>query len=340
MDNSDFSIIDKGINWNIYKNSTILITGATGRLGRYFLDALQIANNKNNLNIQIIALARSKEKSSEIFDNLLENKNITFLYQDINDKICFKQNVDYIFHTAGPAAPADFNNFCAETLWAHVNGTHNILEFARTHNCKRIFYVSTVEVYGEFLNDIKIKENDMGVLHINNYRSCYPEAKRLCETMLECYKKEYNIDYCGMRCSHTLGPGISLIDGRAFAEFIKSALNEKDIVLSSDGTAIRTYTYTPDAINAAFLIMEKGKSKFYNVCAENNIISIKDLAELIIKLSQAKATKICYSAKQSGKTYLNFKLNIMDTTEIKKLGWKPQTNLEQTFQKTIDSFKG
>lgn len=65
------------------------------------------------------------------------------------------------------------------------------------------------------------------------------------------------MDFCGVKLCHTLGPGILLDDGRAFAEFIDCALKGKDIILHSDGSAMRTYTYTADAINAFFIIMEK-----------------------------------------------------------------------------------
>lgn len=171
-----------------------------------------------------------------------------------------------------------------------------------------------------------------------NFRACYPEAKRLCETMLATYKEEYGIDFCGVRFSHTLGPGISLDDGRAFAEFINCVLEEKDIVLYSDGSAMRTYTYVADGINAIFLVMEKGDSKLYNVAADENLISIRDLAELIAKLSPSGKSKVTFSEEAGNLPYLPFKLAIMDTRKIRDLGWSPQVNIERTFKWTIESF--
>ena len=73
--------------------------------------------------------------------------------------------------------------------------------------------------------------------------------------MLAAYKKEYGISFCGVRLCHTLGPGIVLDDGRGFAEFMDCVLNDHDIVLHSDGGAMRTYTYVADAINAIFLML-------------------------------------------------------------------------------------
>ena len=340
METRDFEIIRKGIfKWNMYRDKTVLVTGATGRLGRFIVETLVDVDLKYNLNLRVIGMARNLEKAKVVFGDLLEFPNVSFVYQDVNIPIEYEGSVDYIFHTAGPAAPMDYKRSTVNVLWAHVNGTHNVLEFARLHETKKIFYVSTVEVYGEQKADGKIKEDFMGPMQHLKSRACYPEAKRLCETMLACYKEDYGIDFCGVRLCHTLAAGIALDDGRGFAEFIACALKGKDIVLHSDGSAMRTYTYTPDAVNAFFMIMERGESgTMYNVAAEENLISIRDLAQMIAGMSPKKTTKVVFSKEASNMPYLPFKLAIMDTSKVKELGWKPQTSLDDMFRWTIESF--
>ena len=338
MDNRDLRIItDSAVNWNMYLNSTVLVTGATRRLGRYIFETLADIDLNFNLNMKILGLVRSERKAQEIFGNLLNLPNIHVLYQNVNSPIEYDESIDYIFHTAGPAAPKDYDA-PVETLWAHVNGTHNVMECARLHQTKRVFYVSTVEVYGEWKSDEKIKETDMGVMQHLKARACYPEAKRLCETMLASYKQEYGISYCGVRLCHTLGPGVSLTDGRGFAEFMDCALQNKDIVLHSDGGAMRTYTYIADAVNAMFLIMDKGEDALYNVANEDNLISIRDLAEMIVKILPDRTCKVRFSDEASKLQYLPFKLAILDTRKIRELGWKPVTDIETTFRWTMESF--
>lgn len=339
MEKRDFDIIcNSSVNWQMYRDKTCLITGATGRIGRYILETLVDIDIRYNLNMRILGLARSEMKARNIFGELLDFPNVSFLYQNIITPIDYSGRIDYIFHTAGPAAPIDFKNIPVETLWGHVGGTHNILECAKEHFTRRIMYISTVEIYGEWKENRLINETDMGSLQHFNYRACYPEAKRLCETMLSSYKKEYAIDFCGVRLSHTLGPGISLDDGRAFAEFMQCALEGKEIVLHSDGSAMRTYTYVADAINAIFLVMEKGESIFYNVAAEKNLISVRELAALIAEMSPSGKAKVVLREDSKGLPYLPFKLAIMDTEKIQGLGWKPQVEIEQMFKWTMDSF--
>ena len=277
-------ILNNPIDWEKFRDKTVLVTGATGRLGMYIVEAISKANIDWNLNITIIALARNKEKLEKVFKHSLELPYIHTLVQDITEPISWDGPVHYIFHTAGAASPQDFTNWPVDTLWGHVQGTRNVLELAREKKSEKILYVSTVETYGEWKSKDGIKEDDMGPMHCDNARACYPEAKRLCETMLASYEAQYGIPYVGVRLCHTFGPGIALDDGRAFSEFIRNVIEGKDIVLQSDGSAVRTYTYVADAIGAMLLAFTKGKDHYYNIANLDNLISIRDLAELIAGL--------------------------------------------------------
>lgn len=332
-------ILDNPIDWEILRDKTVLVTGATGRLGMYFVESISKANIDWNLNITIIAEARSRKKLDEVFGSSLQLPYIHTIVQDITEPIEWEGDIQFIFHTAGLASPQDFTNTPVDTLWGHVLGTRNILELARKKNTEKILYVSTVEVYGEWKSENSIKETDMGFIRCDNARACYPEAKRLCETMLASYNAQYGIKYVGVRLCHTFGPGISLYDGRAFSEFLKNALNSENIVLQTDGSAVRTYTYVADAIGAALLALTKGSESYYNVANVNNLISIRDLAELVARLDVKKKTKVVYAGREEQKLkYLPFKLGIMDVTRIIELGWVPKIRVEEAFRYTFDSF--
>jgi nucleoside-diphosphate-sugar epimerase len=331
-------ILSNPIDWEAFRNKTILVTGATGRLGMYIVEAINKADIDWNLNLKIICVARNEAKLKEVFGRTLMLPNIITIIQDITEPIKYEGNIDYIFHTAGAASPKDFTETPVDTLWGHLQGTRNVLELAKSKKTKKILYVSTVETYGEWKADEGIKETDIGTLKFDNARACYPEAKRLCETMLASYKAQYGIDYVSVRLCHTFGPGISLYDGRAFAEFIKNVVEEKDIELQSDGSAMRTYTYVADAIGAMLLAFSKGRDTSYNIANTDNLISIRDLAELIASLDPKKKVKVVYTNQNGNLKYLPFKLGIMNVDRIKQLGWRPQVGLRDAFRYTIDSF--
>lgn len=333
-------IMNNSIDWECFRNKTVLVTGATGRLGMYIVEAINKADIDWNLNLTVIAMARNEQKLKEVFGESLKLPNIHTLVQDITEPIRWDGDVHYIFHTAGLASPQDFTNAPVDTLWGHVQGTRNVLELAKNKKSEKVLYVSTVEIYGEWKKEEGICESDMGPMHCDNARACYPEAKRLCETMLAAYEAQYQVPYMGVRLCHTFGPGISLDDGRAFSEFIQNVIQGDNIVLQTDGSAVRTYTYVADAIGAILLAFTKGKEHYYNIANTDNLISIRDLAELIAGLDTQGKVKVLYADNKEQKLkYLPFKLGIMNIDKITALGWKPQVGLEDAFRYTLESFQ-
>lgn len=333
-------IMNNPIEWEKFRNKTVLITGATGRLGMYIVEAINKADIDWNLNITIIALARNERKLQEVFGESLKLPNVHTLVQDITEPIRWDGEVHYIFHTAGAASPRDFTNEPVDTLWGHLQGTRNVLELAREKKSEKVLYVSTVEIYGEWKQEEGIQEDDMGPLRCDRARACYPEAKRMCETMLASYEAQYSVPYVGVRLCHTFGPGISLEDGRAFSEFIRNVIKGEDIVLQTDGSAVRTYTYVADAIGAMLLAFTKGKEHYYNIANLYNLISIRELAELIAGLDTKGKVKVRYANQEEQKLqYLPFKLGIMNVDRIMSIGWHPQVGLEDAFRYTLESFQ-
>ena len=333
-------ILNNPIDWERFRGKTVLITGATGRLGMYLVEAINKADIDWTLNITILALARNEKRLAEVFGASLQLPNIHPLVQDIEEPIRWDGDVHYIFHTAGLASPRDFTRWPVNTLWGHVQGTRNVLELAREKKSEKVLYVSTVEIYGEWTKEEGIREEDMGPIYCDHARACYPEAKRLCETMLASYEAQYQVPYMGVRLCHTFGPGISLEDGRAFSEFICNVIEGKDIILQSEGNAVRTYTYVADAIGAMLLAFTKGKDHYYNIANLENLISIRELAELIAGLDVKGKVKVQY-AEQNGQklNYLPFKLGIMNVDRITELGWRPQVGLRDAFRYTLESFQ-
>ena len=114
----------------------------------------------------------------------------------------------------------------------------------------------------------------------------------------------------------------------------------EDIILQTDGSAVRTYTYVADAVGAMLLAFTKGKAHYYNIANLDNLISIRDLAELIAGLDTKGSVHVRY-AEQSRQAlkYLPFKLGIMNVDRIKELGWCPQIGLEDAFRYTLESFQ-
>ena len=128
------------------------------------------------------------------------------------------------------------------------------------------------------------------------------------------FKEEYNLNTKIVRLAHTYGPGMSLYDGRVQADFLKNIINNENILLKSDGSSIRTYTYISDAVSAMFKILLNGTEQVYNVSDERNEVSIKELAEIMVSIYPEKNLKLRFEIENENQSgYAPFKLGLLSS---------------------------
>ena len=333
-------IANSEIPFDDLKNSSVLVTGATGLIGVSLVRALLCANRIRNLNLQVFALIRSKEKAETVFGKLLKRKELSLILGDVTEKISVPQKADYIFHCASVTASKVMVSNPVETLLTSVDGTKNILEFARENNCKSVVYVSSMEMYGSFAkaND-NVTETELGYVNPLAVRSNYPESKRLCENMCVAYYTEYKVPAKIARLSQTFGAGILPGENRVFAQFAKSAIEGKDIVLHTKGLSEGNYCYTRDTIMGLLFILLKGvNAEAYNVANPETHTTIADMAKMVCKKFGAGKINVVFDIPESN-TFgyaadTKMKLN---SDKLQKLGWKPEVGLEESYRRMIQS---
>lgn len=331
-------IIDN-INFESLKNSTILITGASGMIGSYIVNTLITLNETKNANSKIIVLVRNKNKLPDYVSN---NKNIVILEQDVINEINVKENVDYIIHAASPASPLIMKNHPFETNIANTVGTYRTLKLAIEKSVKAYLFVSSREIYGQPQKGQVIFTEDGELGNIDHLvpRNGYAEGKKAAENLCMCAKNEYGINTKIVRLAHTYGPGMSLNDGRVQADFLKNVMNNENIKMKSSGQSIRTYTYISDAITAIFKILLNSKDVVYNVSTETGKTSIKQLAELLATLSNTKVIMDIEEGNENQKGTASFTEGILSSNKIKEeLNWEPKYSLTDGFKRTIEYYK-
>ncbi len=326
------------IPWHRLGNKSILITGATGMLASYAVYVLKYLNEKENLGIRILLLARSREKLVRLYGH--ESDFMVYLVQDVCDQISYDGNVDYIIHAAGPASPFHILNDPVGIIRANTLGTLNVLELARISGTEKVALLSTREVYGKADNREMLKETDMGVVDPLDPRSCYPESKRIAETMLKSYSIQHDVNFNSLRIAHVYGPGMQLEnDGRVMSDLLNDALKGRDIELLSAGTAERSFCYLTDAVDAIYRVLLAGnRNEAYNIANEKETISILDLARVIQSVSASGMDVKAGEDDTPKPGYCSYKRTILDTAKIENLGWKPRVSLENGISRTLRYF--
>lgn len=324
------------VNWQNFKDKTILITGSTGFIGVQTVLALSKASKDYNLNVKLILPVRNIKKAKSIFYSELRFVNIKLIKQDINKKINYHGKIDFIIHAASNTSSKSFVDTPVETIDTTVNGTRNILELAKEKQVKSVVYLSSMEVYGTVNSDVPLKEDDYGYLDLINERNSYPQAKRLAETMCYSYFKEYNLPVKIARLCQIIGANIPYNDTRVFAQFARNVVEKKDIVLHTDGSTVRNYCYITDCITAIFKILTEGASgEAYNVANKDAICSIKEMAEKIAK--DTPEIKVIVENKNSNLYPKNCKI-FLDTNKLESLGWNAEIAVDDILSKLVDGF--
>lgn len=331
MNNSIFEEDIKNIindfDMSVFDGKTILVTGATGLIGKLCVKSLL----NSGYNTQVIALVRDEEKAKNIFG---ESKRLTYLVQDINQRINTTRRVDYIIHAASTTSSKDFVEKPVETIYTAINGSRNILEFAKNKRLEGMVYLSSLEIYG--VNEKEnIKERDYGYIDILNPRSSYSESKKMVETMCISYGTEYGIPVKIARLAQTFGAGVSISDNRVFAQFAKAIINKENIILHTKGETKRNYCYTTDTVRGIFTILTKGENNnAYNVANENSYCSISEMAHLL----ENEYTKVEYKIDEVNRGYNPTVKIALNTKKLNALGWEAKVNLKEMFDRLIMNF--
>lgn len=316
------------------KGHTVAITGATGTIGSFIVDML-LEYNRHGANITLYALGRSLDRLGKRFD-AAKTEMLCYVEYDALKPIEFEYSVDYIIHAGGNAHPSAFNSDPVGTIIGNVNGTYNLLEYAKKHGAKRFCYISSGEVYGQ--GDLTLDSFDetySGYLDQTSPRTCYPTSKRTTETLCASYTKQYGLETVIVRPCHTYGPGMTESDSRANAQFFKNVLSGENIVLKSAGTQMRSYCYIADCASIILTCMIKGvPGEAYNSANKNAITTIAGLAKVIarcagkeVEFSDPDAVDIANRtpiAKQ-----------VLDSQKVEALGWKGMFTVERGVEHVI-----
>jgi dTDP-glucose 4,6-dehydratase len=268
----------------------IFLTGATGFFGKHILHAIQSINSVIDEPIKLVALARNPNAFITRFP-LFDDKNIEFLQGDILEPVSIVNDFDYIINTAVASTQELACNDPKEIYQVAYMGTKNIIDFAQTNPQAKILYTSSGTVYEPTLFSNAAIDETASLASIE-----VPDSKNdfcvLAKLNAEAMHHQSNLNYVIARCFSFVGPYLPLDANFAIGNFINDVLRGSDIVIKSDGSAMRSYLYTADLVTWLLTLLVKANSgEVYNLGAAK-AYTIKEVAETVLKISGSKSRLI------------------------------------------------
>ncbi len=311
-------------------SSNILVVGAAGQIGTELVLALREKNGSDRviasdlLDQPTDALANGPYEKVDVLDK-----------QGLFDVIK-KYRICEVYHLAAllsataeqkPALGWDLN----------INGLSNVLDLARDGHIKRIFWPSSIAVFGPHTPKIKTPQRT-----IMEPTTVYGITKVAGESWCEYYNKRYGTDVRSIRYPGIIGyksnPGGGTTDYAVhiFHAAIKSG--KYDCFLSEE--AALPMMYMPDAIKATLEIMD-APSENIKIRTSYNISGMSFTPDVLADeiRSHIPGFEISYHPDYRDGIAKSWPSSIDDSFAREHWGWKPDYNLEKLVEEMLSHLR-
>ena len=269
----------------------IVITGGAGFIGSNLAKKFLSEGAEK---ILIIDDLSTGNKSN--LDGLEKIKFIQSRIEDIKDLDKLVSGYDFCFHLAAGVGVQYIMENVSKALLTNIEGTHIIIEACKANNMPMLI-TSTSEVYGTSTEEVWTEETKSLIGPPTKLRWSYAASKLIDEFLVLSEYNDKNLNPIVVRLFNIIGPNQVSDFGMVVPKFVEAALNNEDIIIHGKGEQTRSFTWVGDVIEYFYLLSNKKLyGEIYNI-GQTEEISIKKLAELIIKLSSSNS-KIVYKTHE------------------------------------------
>ncbi len=303
--------------------ASILVTGGAGFIGSNFVR--MIAREQPACAITVLD-ALTYAGNMENIGDLVDSGRVRFVKGNICDPKVVRETMDgaeVVFNFAAETHVDRSIDEAAGFIETDIQGTYNLLNFARELKVKRYVQISTDEVYGSSGGEGFTEESPL--------RPGNPYSASKCGGDLMClaFANTYGVPLVITRSSNNFGPRQHV--EKFIPLFITNAMEGKDLPLYGDGMHMRDWLYVDDNCRAIALVAEKGnEGEIYNIAVGNSQPNLR-IAELILKHVGSTKSKIVFIEDRKG----HDRMYKLAADKLRALGWAPRTGFADAMEQTV-----
>lgn len=242
----------------------ILITGATGFIGKYLFRRL------TDLNHNVFGISQSGGEIDGFEIVSVDITDVNSLEEFFNGK-----RFDVVFHLAA-LVPGKSGSINAEKYFkVNVFGTNNLLTVSEKYRVKKFIYSSSASVYNRKITILPAREECASPENI------YGVTKLAAENLCEIFRIENKLKTACLRYSSVFGYGQE--PSSVLPIFIKKVIDDEHIVIFGSGTRTQDFIYVKDVVEANIKAAFSKAGGIYNISSGKEI-SVIELAKTIKKV--------------------------------------------------------
>ena len=283
----------------------------------------------------------------------LESKNYNNIYWvrrkncDLRNRVqvesYFQQSQpEYVFLAAAKVGGIGANSeYPAEFIYDNLMIQTNVIDAAYRHGVKKLVFLGSSCIYPKFPK-MPITEDQLLTGPLEKSNDAYAIAKIAGIKMCQAYRKQYGFNAIALMPTNLYGPGDNFDhnSGHVLPSLIAKfhdGLSHSEhwiIKLWGDGSPMREFLHVDDLAEAAYTCMQKYDSEDIINVGTGEDVTIKELAETIVKVTNYQNYYEWDVSKPNGTPR-----KVLNVDKIKSLGWEPKIGLCEGIESTYEWYK-